>query len=270
MGTTTPRVRYEVTRHIADIVLDRPPVNALDFGLAEDLLHALRQAGRDPDVRAVVLSSHSETMFCAGLDLKAAQTWSSPEVKQFLNKLYLELYDVQCQLGKPSIAAVRGMARGGGMTVAISCDMIVAGERANFAYSEINVGLIPAIHLVRLPRLIGRHRAFDLLFNGDAFGAQDAYELGLVNRVVPDAEVMSTAREAADKLAQKSPSVMKIARDAFMQANDLGDHESISNVIDAFVQAHETEDAREGLRAFAEKRPPQWGTHGGSDWDQHV
>ena len=267
MGTGTPRVRYDVTDHIAEIVLDRPPVNALDLGLAEDLLQALQRAGRDPEVRAVVLSSHSETMFCAGLDLKAAQTWSSPEVKQFLNTLYLDLYDVQCQLGKPSIAAVRGMARGGGMTVAISCDMIVAGEGANFAYSEINVGLIPAIHLVRLPRLIGRYRAFDLLFNGDEFGAQDAYELGLVSRVVPDVDVISTAREVAAKLAQKSPSVMKIGRDAFMQANDLGDHEAIGKVIDAFVQAHGTEDAREGLRAFAEKRPPQWGTGRRSDRD---
>ncbi len=148
--------------------------------------------------------------------------------------------------------------RGGGITVALSCDMIVAGESANFAYSEINVGLIPAIHLVRPPRLVGRHRAFELLFNGDSFGPQDALEYGLVNRVVPDTDLRQADREAAGKLAQKSAVVMKIGRDAFIEANDHGDREAIAKVIDAFVRAYKTADSREGLAAFVEKRPPQW------------
>lgn len=251
-------IRYDVNQHIAEITLDRPPMNALDFALAESLLKTLKQAGNDPDVRALIVSSAFEKVFCAGLDLKAAQAWEGQDVKRFLNTLYLELYDVQCQLSKPTVAAVQGLVRGGGMTVMLSCDMIVAGESANFAYSEINVGLIPAIHLVRLPRLVGRHRAFDLLFNGEPFGPQEALDYGLVNRVVPDAELRQSARDVAEKLAQKSPSVMRIGREAFMAANDHGDHEAIAKVIDAFVRAHETGDGQEGLAAFAEKRPPQW------------
>ncbi len=251
-------IRYEVSQYIAEISLDRPPVNALDFTLTEALIQALQQAGDDPDVRAVIISSAVGKVFCAGLDLKSAQSWSGQEVKQFLDTLYLKLYDVQCRLSKPTVAAVQGLVRGGGMTVALSCDMIVAGESANFAYSEINVGLIPAIHLVRLPRLIGRHRAFDLLFNGDSFGPQEALEYGLVNRVVSDTDLSQATRDVAGKLAEKSAAVMKIGRDAFMEANDHGDREAIAKVINAFVRAHETADSREGLAAFAEKRSPQW------------
>lgn len=251
-------VHYEVKDHIATITLDRPPMNALNFPLIDEIIAALRQAGNDAEARAVIVTSALERAFCAGLDLKAMQAWSSQEVRQFLEKIYIELYDTQYHLGKPSVAAVRGFARGGGMTVAISCDMVVAGASTDFGYSEINVGLIPAIHLVHLPRLVGRYRAFDLLFNGNNFGPQDAADLGIVNRVVPDAEVMSTAWDVASALAAKSPLAMHIGRAAFMEVNDRGYREKLATVIDAFVRLSDTEDAQEGLRAFAEKRPPQW------------
>jgi enoyl-CoA hydratase/carnithine racemase len=136
--------------------------------------------------------------------------------------------------------------------------MVVAGSSSDFGYSEINVGLIPAIHLVHLPRLVGRYRAFDLLFNGKNFGPQEAADLGIVHRVVPDAEVMTTVWDVASALAAKSPLAMRIGRAAFMEVNDRGYREKLATVIDAFVRLSDTEDAQEGLRAFAEKRPPQW------------
>ena len=117
---TDAYIRYEVQDRVATLTMDRPPVNALDFTLMDDILAALRRAGNDPDVRTVVINSSAPNTFCAGLDLKAIQAWSGPEVKRFLEKIYIELYDVQNQLSKPSVAAVRGAARGGGISIAIS------------------------------------------------------------------------------------------------------------------------------------------------------
>jgi enoyl-CoA hydratase/carnithine racemase len=256
-------VRYEVKDHVATLTMDRPPVNALDFALMDDILAALRRAGDDPEVRAVVVNSASEHAFCAGLDLKATQDWSPIDVKRFLEKIYIELYDVQNALGKPSVAAVRGAARGGGISIAISCDMVVASETANFSYSEIHVGLIPAIHLIHLPRLVGRYRAFDLLFNGPTFGAKDAMSMGIVSRVVVDANADATAWNVAHQLAERSPSAMQIGREMFKLVNDDGFRNMLPHVINAFAQLSATDDAKEGLQAFIDKRPPQWpGTTG--------
>lgn len=249
---------YTVQDRIAEIALNRPPVNALDLVLIEELIAALRQAGDDADVRAVIVRSALDAAFCAGLDLDVVKGRSGLEFRRFLEKLYLELYDVQYRLGKPSIAAVRGAARAGGMTVAVSCDMIVAGESASFGYPEVHVGLIPALHFVHLPRIVGRHRAFELLFSGNAFSAAAAHELGLINRLVPDEAVDSTARQLAANMAAKSPVVMQLGRDAFMRANDLDYRRMIENVAETMCALVETDDAQEGLAAFTEKRPPKW------------
>jgi enoyl-CoA hydratase/carnithine racemase len=247
-----------VKDRVATLTLDRPPVNALDVKMMDDILAALRRAGDDPEVRAVVIDSASAQAFCAGLDLKAVQAWPPAEVKRFLEKIYIELYDVQNALGKPSIAAVRGAARGGGISLAIACDMIVAGETSSFSYSEIHVGLIPAIHLIHLPRLVGRYRAFDLLFNGPTFGPEEAMDIGIVSRIVIDTEVSATAWNLAHQLASRSPSAMRIGREMFKLVNDQGFRNALPHVINAFAQLSATEDAQEGLRAFVEKRPPQW------------
>lgn len=259
-GTVMPDtyMRYEVKDHVATLTMDRPPVNELDFQLMDDILAALRRAGDDPEVRAVVVNSAVDHAFCAGLDLKAVQEWSSNDVKRFLEKIYIELYDVQNALGKPSIAAGRGAARGGGISIAISCDMVVASETSSFSYSEIHVGLILAIHLIHLPRLVGRYRAFDLLFNGPTFGAREALDIGIVSRVVIDAYVLTTAWNMAHQLAGRSPSAMRIGREMFKLVNDHGFRNNLPHVINAFAQLSDTEDAKEGLRAFVEKRSPQW------------
>ena len=127
-----------------------------------------------------------------------------------LQELYVRLYDTQYNLGKPSIAAVGGAARGGGMTMAISCDVILAGRSATFGYPEIDAGVIPAIHFAHLPRIVGRHRAFELLFSGRSFGAEEAYRLGLVSRVVTDEELVSHAQALAETFAAKSAVVMSL------------------------------------------------------------
>jgi enoyl-CoA hydratase len=252
-----PDLRYDVTDHVAEIALSRPPVNALNLSLLDQLLAALRRAAADDDVRAVVLTSAVPRQFCAGLDLSVLAGKSEADVRPFLQKLYMELADIQHNLGKPSIAAVNGAARGGGMTLSILCDVILAGQSASFGYPEINVGLVPAIHFVHLPGIIGRHRAFELLFTGRSFGAEEAAALGLVSRVVPDANVHAEARAMARAFAAKSPATMRLARAAFIRRNGL-DRRSIDAAVEDFCRVVATPDAQEGLRAFAEKRAPNW------------
>ena len=251
-------IDYQVGERIAVIGLNRPPVNALSLAFVNEVIAALRQAGADDNVRVVVIKSSLDAVFCAGLDLAVVKGVDSQGMRGFLERLYLELNDVQYRLGKPSIAAVQGAARAGGMTITVSCNIIIAGESATFGYPEINVGLIPALHFVHLPRMAGRHRAFEYLFTGDDFDAATAQDLGLVNHVVPDGQVMDKAMELARKLAGKSPVVMKLGRDAYMRAIDTDYRRGIENVAETMCNVVAMEDSREGLAAFMEKRPPKW------------
>jgi enoyl-CoA hydratase/carnithine racemase len=251
-------VRYAVSNRIAHVVLDRPPVNALSLDMIRAVVAALRRATADDEARAVVLTSAVARHFCAGLDLAMLLDKTSEQIREFLQALYVDLHDSQYNLGKPSIAAVGGTARGGGMTMAISCDVIVAGRSATFGYPEINIGVLPAIHFAHLPRIVGRHRAFELLFTGRTFAAQEASELGLVSKVVPDGETDAAATALAAVFAAKSPAVMALGRAAFMRQNDLDYRHSIASAVEDFCNVAVTKAAQEGIRAFLEKRAPNW------------
>jgi len=255
---TDEDLRYEVSDQIAEISLARPPVNALNLSLLEQLIAALGRAAADEHVRAVMLTSALAHRFSAGLDLRMMLGKPATGVRRLLDKLYVELADVQHNLGKPSIAAVGGSARGGGMTLAISCDVLVAGRSATFGYPEIDLGLVPAIHFVHLPRIVGRHRAFELLFSGRTFGADEAASLGLVSRIVPDEKVRDEARAMARVFATKSRTTMRLGRAAFVRANDLDYRRGIGEAVENFCNVAATADAQEGLRAFIEKRSPNW------------
>ena len=180
-GMSTDLVRYSVSDNIAEIMLDRPPVNALSMDLIDALLAALAKARDDEAVRAVIIGS-AHKVFCAGLDLDIVRGKPGIETKKFLERLYFALNDTQYRMGKPTIAAVDGAVRAGGMTIAISCDMIIAGDACTFGYPEIDVGLIPAIHFVQLPRLVGKHQAFGPLFLGEPFRCRDRLSHGAAQR----------------------------------------------------------------------------------------
>jgi enoyl-CoA hydratase/carnithine racemase len=249
-------IEYSVRDGIAEISMSRPPANALDEAMLVDLLAALRRAAGDRDTRAVILHSAISGRFCAGLDLKVASAASAEQLYDVTRKLYIELFDVQFNLGKPSISAVAGAARGGGMTVAVSSDMIVAAASATFGYPEIDSGLLPAIHYVHLPRVVGRQRAFDLLFTGRTFSATEAFSLGLINRVVPDDEVLDAARAIARTLASKPPEAVRRGRAAFMSALDQNYRREIAAAVENFCNVANDEEARERLAAFAERHKP--------------
>jgi enoyl-CoA hydratase/carnithine racemase len=249
-------VRYEVQDQVAQISIERPPVNAVNLSVLDELIAALRSAQADDNVRAVVLASAVPRRFSAGLDLNLVLGKSMTELRALLEKLYIDLSDAQYHLGKPSIAAVTGAARGGGMTLAISCDVLIAGESATFGYPEIDLGLLPAIHFAHLPRIVGRHRAFELLFSGRVFTADEACSLGLVSRVVPDEKVIEEARGLARTFAGKSRGAVQLGRAAFMRMNDY--RRSIGEAAELFCNIATTDEAQEGIRAFTQKRAPNW------------
>ena len=253
---TTDHIHYAVAGRIARITLVRPPLNAFSLAFLDEIITSLRRAAADPDVRVVVLASDIPKIFCAGLDLDIILGSDAATIRAFLNRLYIELWDVQRNLGKPSIAAVDGAARGGGMTLAISCDMIIAGEAATFGYPEINLALPPAIHFAHLHRIIGRYRAFDLLFTARTFTASEALELGLASRVAPAA--LPAAIEAARIIAEKSSAAIAFSRAAFHREADRDYTEAVARAVDDFCAAAVTPHAQEGLRAFLEKRKPDW------------
>ena len=271
MSTPDPRdlscVRYRVADGIAEILMDHAPVNALTVPMLDTLLAAFERAAADDAVRVVVLGSTVPGRFCAGLDLKAFSDADGDGVRALLERLYTRFTDLQYRLGKPSIAAVSGTARGGGMTLAISCDLIVVERSADLGYPEIDVGVIPAIHFTHLPRVIGRHRAFDLLFTGRTFGADEAFTLGLASRVVDDGTALVAARGLAAVLAAKPPRVMRMAREAFMRENDTDHRRGVAAAVENFCNVAATPESRAGIRAFVErprrtKGDPRDGTAG--------
>jgi enoyl-CoA hydratase/carnithine racemase len=233
---------------VARIALAAPPVNALTVPMMQDFLAAMRSAGADDTVRAIVIESAVPRYFCAGLDLQVLKGQADDSVRQILDCLYTELMDVQFGLGKPSIAAVAGAARGGGVTIAVSCNVIVAGERASFGYPELDVAMLPAIHLAHLPQIVGRHRAYELLFTGRSFDAYEAHELGLVSRIATGT-VIDEALALAQTFAAKPPEAFRTAHAAFMREND--HRGSVQRAVDLFCDNAATEHGRRGIASFS-------------------
>lgn len=251
-------LQVDVQDSVATVLMNNPPINGLVPALLDEVMAMLETLGRDPKVRAIILGSAIAGRFCGGLDLPKFRRGSPVEVHALVDKLYRRLHELQASLPKPTIAAIAGSVRGGGMSLAITCDMLVAAETANFGYPEMEVGLLPAIHYTHLPRIVGRYRAFDLLFTGRVFSAQEALALGLVSRVVPDAQVLDEARKLARLLAGKSPELMRLGKAAFTRTSDNGYRQGAAGAVDLVSTVFGTDACREGLAAFEERRPAEW------------
>lgn len=248
-------VHYAVVDRVAEIALARAPVNALTVPMLDDLIACLDRAGADDDVRAVILRSALPDRFCAGIDLRAVGTMPEDTLRTLIETLYLGLYDAQTRLGKPSIAAMHGAARGGGMTLAISCDLIVASRGASFGYPEIDIGVIPAIHFAHLEPIVGRYRAFDLLFTARSFDAQEAQRIGLVSSVVDDDALLAHARALAQTLAAKPPRALRFGRAAFRREVDEGYRERIARAVENFCAVASGDEAKRAIAAFLRRAP---------------
>jgi enoyl-CoA hydratase/3-hydroxyacyl-CoA dehydrogenase len=206
-------------------------------------------------VRALVIASANPQVFCAGADIKSFTQLDATTGPEFIGGAHALLREME-RSGIATIAAVNAIAFGGGCEIAMGCDVRIAAQSALFGQPEINLGIMPGLGgTQRLPRLVGTNKALEMNLTGDPISADEAYEFGLVNRVVPDHELLDTALAWARKLAGQAPlSVQRIKEVSGDPALDDG----IKGEIDAFLGSLATEDGREGVAAFLEKRQPQW------------
>ncbi len=200
------RITYETREDIAYLSMNRPPVNAIDQAMVHAMHDALRKAGDDSAVRAIVIASALDGIFCGGMDLRMANAATVLEIHEYLYDFYIGTLDIQYSLTKPTIASINGPARGAGMTVAITCDVALAADDIDLAYPEIDVGQIPAIHYVHLPRQISRNKAFELLFGGKPISATEAHDLGLINQLAPRDQLASATHAMARSMIQDNRS----------------------------------------------------------------
>jgi enoyl-CoA hydratase/carnithine racemase len=247
-------VAVEIDQAVATIRLNRPPMNALSAGVQADLIAAVSQVAADPAIRAVVLYG-GERLFAAGADIKEMSGFSYAQMTEHSARLQDALTAV-ATLAKPVVAAVTGYALGGGLELALCADFRVLGESARVGQPEILLGLIPgAGGTQRLPRLIGQAKAKDLIFTGRFVSAAEALELGLADRVVPDAEVYA----AATAMAAQYAAGPAIALAAAKQAIDLGLGSDLATGLEyerlAFAGLFATDDARAGMASFLENGP---------------
>ncbi len=242
---------------VALVTLDRPEaLNALSFDLLDELAAALEALDADPDCRAVVITGSGSRAFAAGADIRelATQTYESlRDGRRF------EVWDRLAAVGLPTIAAVRGVALGGGCELAMTCDMIVAADDATFGQPEIRLGVMPgAGGTQRLTRAIGKARAMAMILTGESIGAGQAEVLGLVTRVVPAETTVDAALELAGRIAKLPPLAIRAAKRAILEACERDLRDGLAAEREAFFRLFETEDQAEGMAAFAEKRPPTW------------
>jgi enoyl-CoA hydratase len=242
---------------VALITIERPDVlNALNFDLLDALADVLERLDEDADCRAIVLTGSGTRAFAAGADIRelAAQTSIGLLVEDRFS-----VWERIAAVRTPVIAAVRGHALGGGCELALSCDLIVAGDDATFGQPEINLGVMPgAGGTQRLTRAIGRARAMDLILTGRSIGAAEAGVMGLVSRVVPAAETVDAALELARTIASKAPIAVLAAKEAVRLAEELPLSAGLLHERRAFFALFASADQSEGMAAFVEKRKPEW------------
>lgn len=249
-------VRYEVDGRVATFTLDRPDQrNAVDPDLTSALGEAVGRFEADPEVWVGILTGEGPN-FCAGADLKALAAGRAAELVTAQGGF---AGWVRYPRTKPVIAAVKGFALAGGTELVLACDLVVAATDSSFGLPEVTRGIIAAGGgLFRLPRAIAPARARELVLTGDRIDATEALRLGLVNRVVPADEVLGVAHELADRICRNAPLAVReslaIVRDAMGMTEEQGWQRSI----EAMDRIRRSEDAKEGPRAFAEKRDPRW------------
>ena len=250
-------VRYAVSDRVATITLDRPAHrNAIDAALTAALLAALDRFESDRDALVGILTGSGDRAFCAGMDLKAFAAGEGPTIIEGRGGF---AGFTQYPRTKPVIAAVNGAALAGGCEIVLACDLVVAADHALFGFPEVKRGLFAASGgVLRLPRLIARARALELLLTGDVIDAHTALELGLINKVVPHGLLLETARDLALRICANAPLAVRetlaLARAVF----SLPEEQLQARNDASWAMIAATEDALEGPRAFAEKRPASW------------
>ncbi len=253
------KLNYEVADKVARITLDDPDTrNALGNQTLAELIEAFEAARDDGAVRCVVLTSSHEKVFSAGGNLDGFAADVPPVHKHFGIELFPKLFRLIGTLGKPVICAANGHVLAGALGLALACDLIVAKDTAGFGTPEINVGVFPFMIMALIYRNVPRKKTNELLLLGERLTAQEALEAGIVNRVVPAEEFDGAVKDWAEKLAGKSPVMMKLGKDAMYRQMDMPFEDALDYLRHNLSLALTTEDVREGVEAFFAKREPQW------------
>ena len=252
-------IRFDIEEGIATLTINRPEVmNALNGDTLEALSKHIARVDSDPAVRVVIITGAGEKAFVAGGDIARMRDLGPLAAKD----LALFAQDVLNQIercSKPVIAAINGYALGGGCELAMACDLRIASESARFGQPEVNLGIIPGwAGTQRLPRLVGRGRALELVLTGELIDAQEAWRIGLVNKVVPHSELMVEARELASKIASRSMVVTRLCKEAVNNGLEMDLSRASQYEADLFGLCFGTADQKEGMSAFLEKRKPEF------------
>ena len=252
------QVLVEVRDRIATVTLNRPEQrNPLSATMLRDLASALRWCREEPEVRVVVLTGAGR-VFCAGADLTSFDGHPSPLEKYRSRDLFVELFVLMAELGKPIVGRINGHALAGGFGLACSCDILVAVDTATFGTPEINVGIWPMMIQAILSRSVPRHVLLDMEMLGNRWTAAQLQSVGVINRVVSHEQLDSAVNEIADTLARKSPVAMQLGRNSFYRQQDMDFRAAMHYLHGQFLLVSDTEDAREGIKAFFEKREPDF------------
>lgn len=254
-----PELIHDVRDGVAYLTLNRPQRrNALSWTLVRELRSAVARARDDTEVRVLVLSGAGDAAFCAGADLGGMAAEDGFAALHDERGQLAGLFEDLWNCGKPTIAKVRGYCLAGGLGLALSCDLVVASDDALFGTPEIDVGLWPYMITVPMCRSMPPKKALEMMMTGRRVGAAEAERIGFCSRVVTAGELDDTVDELAATLASKSPAVMRLGRDSFYQVWDQAAHAALAMLHPMLTVTTELDDAREGIDAFTEKRPPVW------------
>ena len=244
---------------IGTVTINRPKaLNTLNSEVFKELYELFGEIENDPEIRIVILTGAGDRAFVTGVDIMEMKDQDSAGIKDFIvtaRKSGDRIYN----LGKPVIAAINGFAFGGGSELALACDLRIASENARFGQQEINLGIIPGGGAIpRLTQLVGLARAKEIVFTGEVIDAETALSIGMVNKVVPAGKLMEEARGLAGKLAGKSSLILSYAKKAFNSGIDMSLAEALDLGESYFAACFDTEDQKEGMNAFIEKRKPEF------------
>jgi crotonobetainyl-CoA hydratase len=246
--------------NVLEVTIDRPKANAIDAATSQIMSDIFASFRDDPDLRSAILTAEGEKFFCPGWDLKAAAGGEAPDSDYGVGGFggLQELPD----LGKPVVAAVNGLAFGGGFEIMISCDIIIAAEHATFALPELRSGIIADAATIKLPCRIPYHVAMEMLFTGRVIDTEEAKHWGLINEIVPADKLMDRAREIADLLASGPPLVYAAIKEVDRETAHLPVQAAFDILnnrrLPTIEKLYSSEDQLEGAKAFAEKRDPVW------------
>ncbi len=254
-----PSILVEKQGHLFTITLNRPRVmNSLSFPMLLELRRVVEEVRFDPEVWCVIVTGAGERAFCAGADLKERAGMSEDQVRRYIHTIRSVFSEVE-NLPMPVIAAVNGIALGGGTELALACDLRVASDTATMGLTETSLAVIPgAGGTQRLPRIIGKARAKELIFMARRIPAGEALEIGLVNRVVPPGALLDRAREMAEAICRNGPVAVRAAKRAIDRGMEMDLASALVFESTCYEMTIPTEDRQEGLRAFREKRKPEY------------